>query len=50
MRRYLIDMKNNFTSCRLQSIFSLPSKYAKRIYQIASQWKDIGETKTFTLK
>ncbi|NVO86760.1 replication initiation protein [Hymenobacter terrestris] len=49
MRRYLIDLKNNFTSYRLQSVFSLSSKYAKRIYQIASQWKDIGETKTFTL-
>lgn len=46
---YLIDLKNNFTSYRLQSVFSLSSKYAKRIYQIASQWKDIGETKTFTL-
>ncbi|MCB2411139.1 replication initiation protein [Hymenobacter lucidus] len=49
IRRYLIDLKNNFTSYRLQSVFSLSSKYAKRIYQIASQWKDIGETKTFTL-
>ncbi|RZK35100.1 MAG: RepB family plasmid replication initiator protein, partial [Hymenobacter sp.] len=49
MRYYLIDLKNNFTSYRLQSVFSLSSKYAKRIYQIASQWKDIGETKTFTL-
>jgi plasmid replication initiation protein len=49
MRYYLIDLKNNFTSYRLQSVFSLSSKYAKRVYQIASQWKDIGETKTFTL-
>lgn len=49
MRPFLIDLKNNFTSYRLQSVFSLSSKYAKRIYQIASQWKDIGETKTFTL-
>lgn len=49
MRHYLIDLKNNFTSFRLQSVFSLSSKYAKRVYQIASQWKDIGETKTFTL-
>lgn len=49
IRPFLIDLKNNFTSYRLQSVFSLSSKYAKRIYQIASQWKDIGETKTFTL-
>lgn len=49
MRPYLIDLKNNFTSFRLQAAFSLSSKYSKRIYQLASQWKDIGETKTFTL-
>ncbi|RZK27573.1 MAG: RepB family plasmid replication initiator protein, partial [Hymenobacter sp.] len=49
LRPYLIDLKNNFTSYRLQSVLSLTSKYAKRIYELASQWKDIGETKTFTL-
>ena len=49
MRPYLIDLKSNFTSYRLHAAFSLSSKYAKRIYQLASQWKDIGETKTFLL-
>ena len=49
MRPYLIDLKSNFTSYRLQAAFSLSSKYAKRIYQLASQWKDIGETKTYSL-
>ncbi|MGI4734221.1 MAG: replication initiation protein [Janthinobacterium lividum] len=49
MRPYLIDLKSNFTSYRLQAALSLTSKFAKRIYQLASQWKDIGETKTFTL-
>ncbi|NVO85416.1 replication initiation protein [Hymenobacter terrestris] len=49
MRPYLIDLKSNFTSYRLQAAFSLTSKYAKRIYQLASQWKDIGETKTYSL-
>ena len=49
MRPYLIDLKNNFTSYRLQAALSLTSKFAKRIYQLASQWKDIGETKTYTL-
>lgn len=49
VRPYLIDIKNNFTSFRLQAAFSLSSKYAKRIYQIASQWKDIGESKIFSL-
>ncbi|PRY00206.1 replication initiator protein [Pontibacter ummariensis] len=49
VRPYLIDLKNNFTSFRLHAAFSLTSKYAKRIYQIASQWKDIGESKTFSI-
>ncbi|MBC6612450.1 replication initiation protein (plasmid) [Hymenobacter sp. NBH84] len=49
MRPYLIDLKSNFTSYRLQAAFNLSSKYAKRIYQLASQWKDIGETKTYSL-
>jgi plasmid replication initiation protein len=49
LRPYLIDLKNNFTSFRLQSVLSLTSKYAKRIYELASQWKDIGETKTYSL-
>jgi len=40
MRPYLIDLKRNFTSFRLQAAFNLSSKYAKRIYQMASQWKD----------
>lgn len=49
MRPYLIDLKSNFTSYRLHAAFSLSSKFAKRVYQLVSQWKDIGETKTYTL-
>ncbi len=49
IRPYLIDLKSNFTSYKLQAALSLTSKFAKRIYQLASQWKDIGETKTYTL-
>lgn len=49
MRPYLIDLKSNFTSYRLQAALSLTSKFAKRIYQLASQWKDVGETKTYTI-
>lgn len=49
LRPYLLDLKNNFTSYRLQAMLSLTSKYAKRVYALASQWKDIGETKTYTL-
>lgn len=49
MRPYLIDLKRNFTSFRLQAAFTLSSKYAKRIYQLVSQWKDKAETRHFTL-
>ena len=49
MRPYLIDLKSNFTSYHLQAALSLTSKFAKRIYQIASQWKDVGHTKTYAL-
>jgi plasmid replication initiation protein len=49
MRPYLIDLKSNFTSYHLQAALSLTSKFAKRIYQMASQWKDVGHTKTYKL-
>ncbi len=46
----LKNLKNNFTTYELQSALSMSSKYAKRIYQICSQWKDIGESKKFDIK
>ena len=46
----LKQLKNNFTTYELQSALSMSSKYAKRIYQMCSQWKDIGETKKFDIK
>jgi plasmid replication initiation protein len=46
---YLFDLKNNFTSYQLQSALKVSSKYAKRIYQLCSQWKDVGMTKTYEL-
>lgn len=50
IRPYLFELKDNFTSYQLHSALKLSSKYAKRIYQLASQWKNIGETKTYTLE
>lgn len=50
IRPYLFELKDNFTSYQLHSALKLSSKYAKRIYQLASQWKDIGETKTYTIE
>jgi len=49
IRPYLFELKNNFTSYQLHSALKLTSKYAKRIYQLASQWKDIGETKAYSI-
>lgn len=43
VKPYLLDLKEKFTSYRLQAVLNLTSKYAKRIYQLASQWKSKGE-------
>ena len=47
---YLFELKDNFTSYELASALRLTSKYAKRIYQLCSQWKDKGETKKYDLR
>ena len=47
---YLFNLKNNFTSYELAAALRLSSKYAKRIYQLCSQWKDLGETKQYDLQ
>ena len=47
---YLFDLKENFTSYELVSALRLTSKYAKRIYQYCSQWKDQGETKKYDIQ
>lgn len=49
IRPFLFDLKDNFTSYQLHSALRLTSKYAKRIYQLASQWKDIGETCVYSI-
>ena len=47
---YLFDLKDNFTSFELAAALRLTSKYAKRIYPLCSQWKDLGETKKYDLQ
>ena len=47
---FLFDLKDNFTSYGLAAALRLGSKYAKRIYQLCSQWKDLGETKKYDLQ
>jgi len=50
IRPFLFELKDNFTSYQLHSALKLSSKYAKRIYQLSSQWRDIGETKAYDLE
>ena len=47
---HLFDLKDNFTSYALAAALRLTSKFAKRIYQICSQWKDLGETKKYDIQ
>ena len=39
---YFFELKNNFTSLQLKSVLNCSSKYAKRLYAIACQWRSIG--------
>lgn len=47
---HLFHLQDNFTSYELAAALRLPSKYAKRIYQYCSQWKDLGETKKYDIQ
>ena len=49
IRPFLFNLKENFTSYELHSALKLTSKYAKRIYQLVSQWKDKPMTPTYSL-
>lgn len=39
---YFFELKNNFTSLQLKSVLNCSSKYAKRLYAIACQWRSVG--------
>ena len=39
---YFFELKNNFTALQLKSVLNCSSKYAKRLYGIACQWRSIG--------
>jgi len=47
---HLFHLQDNFTSYGLAAALRLPGKYAKRIYQLCSQWKDLGETKKYDIQ
>jgi plasmid replication initiation protein len=40
-RQYFFELKNNFTSLQLKSVLSCNSKYAKRLYAIACQYRNV---------
>lgn len=41
-RPYFFELKNNFTAMQLKSVLNCSSKYAKRLYGIACQWRSVG--------
>lgn len=42
---YFFDLKNNFTVLKLKAVLSCSSKYAKRLYAFACQWRTVGYRK-----
>ena len=42
IRPYLFDLKDNFTVIQLKSALLCSSKYAKRLYTLACQWRSLG--------
>lgn len=40
---YFFELKNNFTVLQLKSTLSVTSKYAKRLYALACQWRTVGK-------
>lgn len=39
---YFFELKNTFTTIQLKSVLGCSSKYAKRIYGLACQWRKLG--------
>ena len=40
---FFFELKNNFTSMQLKSVLNCSSKYAKRLYALACQWRSVGQ-------
>ncbi len=40
---YFFELKSNFTALQLKSTLSVTSKYAKRLYALACQWRSVGK-------
>ena len=50
MEQFLFDLRENFTVYYLETALKLKSKYAKRIYQLLSQFRSTGYYRTTILK
>jgi plasmid replication initiation protein len=50
IRPFFFDLKQNFTTFQLHMALSLDSKYSKRIYEMMSQYKNIGELRIEVLE
>ena len=42
-KSYFFELKNNFTAMQLKSVLNCSSKYAKRLYGLACQWRSVGK-------
>ena len=45
LKKYLLQLKENFTSVKLKYAFQLSSSYSLRIYEIVTQYRKLGERK-----
>lgn len=45
IRPFFFDLKQNFTAFQLHMALSLDSKYAKRVYEMLAQYRNLGELK-----
>lgn len=45
IRPFFFDLKQNFTTFQLHMALSLDSKYAKRVYEMLAQYRNLGELK-----
>lgn len=43
MKPYLLQLKSNFTSCKLAMVLSFTSQYTLRVYALMKQYEQIGE-------
>jgi plasmid replication initiation protein len=44
-RPYFFELKNTFTKFQLKSVLGCSSKYAKRLYTLACQWRSLGRSR-----